>query len=139
MIEPHYLWHSKTCFCPCNAARDRGAHIQMGIQGFRSLYAETSPGIPFSRARNHLPSAPTDIQAEVLLKDPIPLDSITAIAVQSELQARQEICRLNLQGIAIDKPIFIVPEFYDRALLSRKIQNGVRVSEQLHMNGGLHG
>lgn len=83
LIDPSYLWHSETCFCPCNAARSCGGNIQIGIQGFRSLYATTSPGISFSRRSGHLPAAPTDIQAEVLVKEPIPLESITGIAVQS--------------------------------------------------------
>ncbi|KTB49143.1 protein of unknown function (DUF4433) [Dehalogenimonas alkenigignens] len=139
MIEPSYLWHIETCFCPCNAARSRGAYIQTGISGFRSLYADTSPGIPFSRPQGHLPAAPTDIQAEVLLKDPIPLDSITGIAVRSEEQAQREMVRLELQGIAIDKPIYIAPDFFDRTALSRLIQRGVRATETLYENGGLNG
>ncbi|MHB1758239.1 MAG: DarT ssDNA thymidine ADP-ribosyltransferase family protein [Leptospirillum sp.] len=138
MIEPSYLWHPGTCFCPCNAARDLGSHIKTGIDGFLSLYADTSPGITFSRHRNHLPAAPTDIQAEVLLKDPIPLNSITSIAVHTEEQAHREICRLDLQGIIIDKPIYIAPDFFNTSL-SRLIQSGDRATETLYENGGLHG
>jgi hypothetical protein len=138
LINPSYLWHPETCFCPCNASRSRGGYIQTGIQGFRSLYAETSPGISFSRPARHLPAAPTDIQAEVLLKDPIPLDSITGIAVQSEEQAQREVCRLNLQGISIEKPIYIAPDFFTRTELSGLIQQGVRAKEILYKNGGRH-
>ncbi len=139
LIEPSYLWQPDTCFCPCNAAKSRGKYIQTGIQGFRSLYAATSPGINFSRPLRHLSAAPTDIQAEVLLKDLIPLDSITGIAVQSEEQAQREICRLNLQGISIDKPIYIAPDFFKRTTLSDLIQQGVRATETLYRNGGRHG
>ncbi|MBN2642089.1 MAG: DUF4433 domain-containing protein [Victivallales bacterium] len=139
LIEPSYLWHSETCFCPCNAARSHGGYIQTGIQGFRSLYAATSPGISFSRPVGHLPAAPTDIQAEVLLKDPIPLESITGIAVQSEEQAQREICRLNLQGILINKPIYIAPDLFKRTTLSGLIQRGVRAIETLYISGDHHG
>ena len=139
LIERSYLWHPKTCFCPCNAARSRGGYIQTGLNGFRSLYATTSPGTIFSRPDEHLPAAPTDIQAEVLLKDRIPLDSITGIAVQSEDQAQREICRLNLQGISIDKPIYIAPDFFRRTTLSGLIQRGIRATETLYRNGGRHG
>lgn len=139
MIDPSYLWESETCFCPCNAARSRGAHIQTGISGFRSLYAQRSPGISFSRPETHLTAAPTDIQAEVLLKDPIPLDSIIGIAVQTEEQVRREICRLELQGIILDKPIYIAPDFFNKATLSRLIQNGVRATETIYENGAVHG
>ncbi|MBM3137794.1 MAG: DUF4433 domain-containing protein [Chloroflexi bacterium] len=139
MIDPIYLWHPDTCFCPCNAARSCGDFIKTGIIGFQSLYSDSSPGISFSRPRNHLPAAPTDIQAEVLIKDPIPLHSITGIAVYTEEQAKREICRLELQGISIDKPIYIAPDFFNKASLSRLIQRGVRVTETLYENGGLHG
>ncbi len=132
MIEPSYLWHPDTHFCPCNAARDHGAYIQTGIGGFRSLYDNTSPGIRFTRPPSHLPAAPTDIQAEVLLQDPIPLDSIIGIAVETEDQALREIRRLSLQGIAIDKPIYVVPDFYRRNTLSRMIQRGIRAPESLY-------
>lgn len=140
MIDPSYLWHPETCFCPCNAARSCGGYIRTGIDGFHSLYAPTSPGFPaYTRSARHLPAAPTDIQAEVLLKDPIPLDSITGIAVHTEEQAQREICRLSLQGITIDKPIFSAPDFFNKTSLSRMIQRGVRATETLYDNGGLHG
>ena len=139
MIDPSYLWHPETCFCPCNAARSCGGYIRTGIEGFLSLYAPISPGFTaYSRSARHLPAAPTDIQAEVLLKDPIPLDSITGIAVHTEEQAQREICRLNLQGITIDKPIYIAPEFFNKTSLSRMIQRGVRATETLYENGGLY-
>ena len=139
MIEPSYLWRPETCFCPCNAARAHGAYIQTGINGFRSLYADTSPGISFTRPGRHLPAAPTDIQAEVLLHDPIPIDSIIGIAVQTAEQAQRELCRLKLQGITLDKPVYIVPAFFDRKRLSQFIQNGVRAEETLYENGGRNG
>ena len=140
MIEPSYLWHPETCFCPCNASREHGRYIQAGINGLHSLYAPISPGFPaYTRSARHLPSAPTDIQAEVLLKDPIPLDSIIGIAVHTEEQARREICRLELQGITLDKPIYIAPDFFNKASLSRLIQRGVRATETIYENGGLHG
>jgi hypothetical protein len=144
MIDPSYLWHPETCFCPCNAARSCGGYIRTGIEGFLSLYAPISPGFTaYSRSARHLPAAPTDIQAEVLLKDPIPLDSITGIAVHTEDQAHREICRLRLQGITIDKPIYIAPEFIKRSTLQNAygtglIQRGVRATETLYENGGLN-
>jgi hypothetical protein len=144
MIDPSYLWHPETCFCPCNAARSCGGYIRTGIEGFLSLYAPISPGLTaYSRSARHLPAAPTDIQAEVLLKDPIPLDSITGIAVHTEDQAHREICRLRLQGITIDIPIYIAPEFFQRSTLQNTygtglIQRGVRATETLFENGGLN-
>ena len=139
LIDPSYLWYPDTCFCPCNAAKSRGGYIKTGIMGFRSLYDKTSPGITFSRPSGHLPAAPTDIQAEVLLEDPIPLDSITGIVVQSEEQAQREICRLSLQGISIDNPIYFAPDFFEQKTLSCLIQRGDRATETLFREGGRHG
>ena len=137
LIDRSYLWHSETHFCPCNAARDRGGYIQKGIKGFRSLFKNISPGRNISRSPSHLPSAPTDIQAEVLVKDPINLEVITGIAVQTKEQAQREVCRLNLQGISMDKPIYIIPDFFDREKLSRLIRRGSRAKEKLY-GGGHH-
>ncbi len=139
LIGPSYLWSPDTWFCPCNAARSRGRYIKAGIEGFGSLYGETSPGINFSRPSGHLPAAPTDIQAEVMLKEPIPLDSITGIVVQSEEQAQREIYRLNLQGISIDNSIYIAPDIFERNTLSRLIQRGVSAKATMHRKGGRHG
>lgn len=138
-IDPGYMWHPDTCFCPCNAAKECGRYIQSGLQGVLSLFTLTSPGIRFRRKSSHLPSAPTDIQAEVLVSDPIPLESIIGIAVQSNEQAQREICRLDLQGIAFKKSIYIVPEFYNRATLSRLIQGGRRATEILYTDGDQYG
>lgn len=139
LIDPSYLWHAETCFCACNAARDKGLHIKTGFKGFKSLFASTSPGISFSRGSRHLSSAPTDIQAEVLLKDPIPLDSIIGIIVQSEKQAQRELFRLDLQGISLDKPIGIAPDFFQRTSLSNLIRCGKRATITKYRNGGRYG
>ena len=139
LVDPRYLWHPETRFCACNAARERGRYIIRGIQGFRSLYETTSPGINFTRSSSHLPASPTDIQAEVLIKDPIPLQSITGIVVKTELQAQLEILRLNLQDISIDTKIYIVPEFFDRRTLPRLIRLGKRKAERLYKDGGHYG
>jgi len=138
-IDSSYLWHTDTHFCPCNASRERGRYIHSGIQSFQSLFGQTSPGINFTRPPKHLSASPTDIQAEVLVKDPMPLESIIGIAVQNDEQAQREIFRLNLQNILMDKPIYVVPDLFNRSTLSRMIQRGVRVTEILYNNGGYHG
>ena len=138
-IETDFLWHPETEFCPCNSARECGLHIKPGLKGFQSLFAHTSPGINFTRSATHLPAAPTDIQAEVLVVDPIPLESITGVVVQSNAQAQREIYRLRLQGISLDKTIYVVPEYFARRTLSRSIQNGTRITETSYNDGGHHG
>ncbi|MGJ8638516.1 MAG: DUF4433 domain-containing protein [Opitutaceae bacterium] len=136
-IDPSHCWASDTHFCPCNAARAHGSYIQSGLSGFNSLFNETAqgPGFTITRSTNHLQQAPTDMQAEVLLKDPIPLTSITGIAVQSIDQAKQELVRFKLQGISFDKPIFIAPSFYEKASLAALIKSGKKPTETLYMDG----
>lgn len=138
-VDPRHLWHPDTYFCQCNAAKNRGFYIQNGLRGFQSLFSQTSPGITFKRNERHLPAAATDIQAEVLVTDPVPLESISGVAVQNDEQAQRELCRLRLQGISLDIPIYVVPTFFDRRTLSRSIQNGTRIAETLYNNGGRHG
>jgi hypothetical protein len=138
-IDPMYLWHPDTFFCPCNAARRCGTYIQGETSGFQALFLQSSPGINFNRNPRHLPAAPTDIQAEVLINDPIPLDSIIGVVVQNNDQAKNEMLRLSLQGITLNKPIYIIPEFYNKALISRLIQSGNRVTETLYNHGDRHG
>jgi len=135
-IRPDFIWKPGTKFCPRNAAAARGAYIGEGYEAFLSLFEKTVPGTAFTRSARHLPCAATDVQAEVLVPDPIPLGDIIGIAVADEEQATREICRLALQGISIDKEIFIVPDFYRTTVLARTIQNGNRVSELNFENGG---
>ena len=138
IIKPDFLWTRGTKFCPCNAATARGAYVGDGYDAFSSLFAETVPRLPFTRPGTHLACAPTSIQAEVLVPDPISLDEITAIAVESDAQAEREICRATLQGLSIDQQILVVPDFYDRQRLSRLIQSGNRTNETIYNNGGRH-
>lgn len=139
LIKPDFLWTPGTKFCPCNAATARGAYIGEGYDAFMSLFAVEVPGVRFTRPQRHLPCVPTNIQAEVLIPDPIPLDAIIGIAVESEEQAKREICRARLQGLSIDKEILVVPDFYRRTRLARTIQRGNRVTEVVFDNGGQHG
>lgn len=130
LIKPSYLWQPETCFCPFNAAKFKGEHIKEGIEGFQLLYSKNPlgtkipPGTNRERTPKHLNVAPTDAQAEVLVKDPIPLESIMGVAVRSVEQAQREICRFKLQGIKMDKPIYNAPDFFHRDKLSKLIQQG---------------
>jgi hypothetical protein len=125
-----------------NYKRNRRGYWAMwlfAVLFFISLFADTAPGISFSRPTRHLLCAPTNVQAEVLVPDPIPLDSIMAIAVADEEQAKREICRATLQGLSVDKDILVVPDFYRTTRLARTIQSGNRVSEISFDSGGRHG
>ncbi len=135
LIKSDHLWDDGTRFCPCNAAKSSGGHIKAGIEGFRSLYDEKPHGSKVIRSSSHLPAAPTDIQAEVLLEEPIDCEeSITGIAVKSKEQAQQELFRLELQGIAMDKPIYIAPDLFAREKLPNLIRSREMATETLFKN-----
>lgn len=134
LIKPCYLWHQDTFFCPINAARFNGKYIKNGYEGFCSLFSDRSPGNNYQRHQTHLSASPTDIQAEVLIKDPIPLDNITGIVVQSEEQAKKEMIRLKIQGIKLDKSFIISPYCFQKSSLRNCIHNGNKVPEKLYSN-----
>ena len=126
LIKPDHIWAPNTHFCPCNSASANGRYIKADVQGFYSLFAGPSPGRNWARGANHLSSVPTDLQAEVLVEEPIHLDTITGIIAKTEEQAKREVCRLELQGITMDKPIYISSETFEKDTLSKLIQNGQR-------------
>ena len=131
IIKPKFLWMPGTKFCPTNAAKKSGSYIGEGAESFLSLFDTTSPEFSYRRTARHLQCAPTNIQAEALVPDPIHLDDVAAIAVADEDQARRESCRVNLQGLSIDKVILVAPHFYQRQRLRRVVQWGDRAAETI--------
>lgn len=131
LIKPDLLWGEGTKFCPCNAATAGGAYIDEGYEAFRLLFVNESTGRFIKRSHKHLPCMPTDIQAEVLVPDPIDLNDIIGFVVEDDEQAKRELCRAKIQRISIDKKILIVPDFYRKSNLAGAIQNGRRVAERI--------
>jgi len=142
MIKPDHLWESETLFCQRNASAGFGRHICNGIEGFHLLYQKCVIGAgnkTFKRSTMHLAACPTDNQAEVLIPDLIKIMDITGIVVQTQEQARNELCRLRLQGLHVNSKFYVCAVFYDKLALSRAINCGHRPEEELFNDGGLHG
>ncbi len=94
-LEPEALGRPTTRFSPVNAATAGGKHVQEGFEGFRSLFEKEAPGPrAITRAEHHRPNCPTDIQAEVLVKDAIPTSSIARVFVNKECVRRKIAPRL---------------------------------------------
>src|SRR5690606_12927464 len=89
-----------TLFSPINAAAERGRYITGGVSGFEAMFAPFPPATRFNRGLTHLPSCPTDNQAEVLVQDGIRLDLVQCVVVQSEEQAERERWRMKTLGLA---------------------------------------
>jgi len=100
-IKPDYLWKQGTEFCKFNAATDRGRHIAPGYQTLTSLFDDTVRDRQGLQDRNSKPiNLPTCIQAEVLIRDGIPLTDIMEIVISSsrhEQNVRQAGWRGNIR------------------------------------------
>lgn len=112
-------------FCGCNAAWGSGAYLQPGAQALAHCWAD--PSIPRGRPRGarHLPSAPTDLQAEVLIPGPIPVSAVTGIIVMTKEDAAEQ--QDILQRLQIDpgqRPWSVAPLLFDKCALARAIQRG---------------
>lgn len=79
-IDP-YIIDEETLFSPSNAATKCGKYIKQGIEGFYSLFDESIPNRDGSRNRNsNWPkNATTDIQAEVLIPEAVPVKAIKGV------------------------------------------------------------
>lgn len=98
-IDPSFIWSQGTLFSPCNAATAGGAYIRAGLDGFKSLYSDPSEGPRrWSRRGTHLLPVPTDMQAEVLVEQAIPLSAIRAIIVRNTEQVALNAVRIRLSG-----------------------------------------
>lgn len=120
-IKPDYIWSDDTKFCPCNAAKSKGAYIGEGATCFQSLFDFTAKGSGILRCMLQLRSTPTDNQAEVLIKGPVPTSDIVGVVFSSKEQAQCEHARLKLLQIPISFKSYIAPDFFDRDMLISKI------------------
>ncbi|MFP4007634.1 MAG: DarT ssDNA thymidine ADP-ribosyltransferase family protein [Spirulinaceae cyanobacterium] len=82
-IKPDYLWKQGTKFCQVNAATDHGSRIGSGYDTLNSLfdYMVEDTEVDQDRDNDKPDNVPTCIQAEILIKDGIPIDDILEIIV----------------------------------------------------------
>lgn len=124
LIDPHYLWHADTKFCPRNAAAGYGRLVGDGVDAFEGLFAETVEGRQtFRRGPRHPAFLPTDEQAEVLIPDRVERQDVIGIVVRDEAQAKREVVRLEL----LDRrspAIAIVSDFFEPSRLSGLLRTG---------------
>jgi hypothetical protein len=120
-----------------------GALLKPGAEGFLKMYAPEIVGAyskKFTRSATHIPAAPTDQQAEVLVPDQVVREDILGIAVVSEDQAHNEILRLKLMGISADGlQIVVASTLFDKNALNLSIRSGLRPKEVKYDIGGSNG
>ena len=125
-IDLSVLRHRSIKFCPCNAAKMRGAYIKDNVSDMDSLFA--SPDIlNRKRTAQMLPCCPTNDQAEILVKDNIPFSFLRGFAVCCEDDAKRIYAMLKTFGKPA-VPIYVAPDVLGTKW-SRQIREGVRPEE----------
>lgn len=78
-------------FCPVNAATGKGRYVSRGSEAFENLFADELKikDRVIYRKKGLADNIPTDIQAEVLIKDRIPKESIQAISFPTRSLANE--------------------------------------------------
>ena len=86
LIKPEILWSPNTIFAFRNAAALKG-NIKGGFDEYLKMFSPDNPGAYgkiFRRKNSHLPSCPTDGQAEVLVLEKITSDFIWGIVFKTK-------------------------------------------------------
>lgn len=86
-------------FCPCNASKNFGIHIDDDMDNIDSIFATSVPTFQYPRSPRMLPSCPTDGQAEILIKDSIPREYVIGIAVGNEDVEKRVYAMLKMYGM----------------------------------------
>ncbi|WP_426621983.1 DarT ssDNA thymidine ADP-ribosyltransferase family protein [Microbacterium sp. As-52] len=96
LIDPSILTAPGVLFAPANAAKLSGTTLADGVTGLSNQYAQSVNG--YARQPKHLLACPTDVQAEVLVPNGIPLSLVRAIVVPSAAAVTREFSRLAVLG-----------------------------------------
>lgn len=96
-------------FCPCNASRDKGAHINKNADEIESIFSLSIPTFRYPRARQMLSACPTDGQAEILVEGNVPRKYIKGIALGNEDVAKRVYAMLKLYDMN-DISLYIAPD-----------------------------
>jgi ssDNA thymidine ADP-ribosyltransferase, DarT len=137
-IDPKYIWHDGTRFCPRNAAALFGRDVASGAEAFERLFSDRTVGArgrSYVRSSRTLDCCPTDEQAEALVPDCILISDILGVAVRDEGQATDELVRFDLLGISRARResirFYVAPDLFEKQRLSSLLKSGQRPDESL--------
>lgn len=116
-------------FCACNASTCGGSHINSDMNQVGSIFAQSVPTFRYPRSQEMLSCCPTDGQAEILIKDNIPRDHLSGIAVGNDDIAQRVYAMLKLYGVE-KMPIYIAPDVLS-SKWSKDIKKGRRPEENI--------
>lgn len=109
-INTKHIYDETTLFSVGNAASK--AAIDIGITGdiekFKMIFAKSIP-IPYGVRINTADKFPTNVQAEILVKESIPSESIIAVCFENEkdmAEAKAAMFQFDTSKFVVDKEIY---------------------------------
>lgn len=126
-IDLSILKYKNAKFCPCNASKSCGKHINENIDDIDSIFANSVPTFAHSRTSKMLSSCPTDGQAEILIDNNIPREYISGIAVGDEEVAKRVYAILRMYDMG-HISLYIAPDVLTQNW-SSMIRDGRRPDE----------
>lgn len=128
-INPAILNIRQIKYCPCNASTANGEYISDNMDSFESIFASNLPTFGYPRSSKMLSCCPTDGQAEILIKQSIPRDFFSGIAVNNKDMARRVYVMLKMLNYD-SLSIYIAPDIFTKEW-SAKARAGKRSQEIL--------
>lgn len=109
-IKPKHIYDRDTKFAVTNAASNAAKSVGVtgDLQKFKLLFSDKID-IPYGTRNQIHPRFTTNIQAEVLVKNQIPNDSIIEICFDSDeslASAKAALCEFDTNNFVVDKNIF---------------------------------
>lgn len=109
-IDTKHIYEKETKFAVTNAASNAAKSIGItgDIEKFKMLFANNI-NIPFGVRGKIASKFPTNVQAEVLVKDEIPVESIIQVCFESQeslASAKAALSEFNTNNFIIDKEVF---------------------------------
>lgn len=126
-VDLSILKYKSAKFCPCNASKSYGTHIDDRMENIDSIFATSVPAFAYPRSPQMLASCPTDGQAEILIRDSIPREYIIGMTVGNEEVAKRIYGMLKMYGME-QIPLYVAPDVVTPNW-SSMIKNGRRPIE----------
>ena len=128
-IDPAVLNIKNAKYCPCNASKASGRYICDRMETVSSIFARKIETFSYPRTPQMLSCCPTDGQAEILIKENIPRDYISGIAVGTKDVAGRIYSMLKLYDLT-RIPIYLAPDVLS-VRWSELVRAGKRPTEEL--------
>jgi hypothetical protein len=130
-FDPGIMLRGGTEFCTRNAAAiDK--QLSPGPEGLAAMYAQEVRGAygnTYRRSNAHPKFLPTDLQAEVMLKDEIPLDYLRSVILPSEKEAKRLVSAMRILGEQLAVPLVVSAGCFDKEWIAA-VRNGAELPEE---------